>query len=160
MWPSSLIAPACGIFLDQGLNCCPQHHKADAEPLDYQGSPLPPNLKPCSHFKEQTSQLIRTQGTCCLILAQVLGHLASVPAGLTLNHRNTTLLVSPSLPQLAWGPRSWPCFPVRYLLHTDGICGVPGTAATKDTVGRQPEWKVPALVTQVLAEEHLIDKLL
>ena len=36
-------SPACGIFLDQGSNCCLLHCKADSWtrlPLDHQGSPL------------------------------------------------------------------------------------------------------------------------
>ena len=31
----------CGIFLEQEWNMCPLHCKADSQPLDHQGSPLP-----------------------------------------------------------------------------------------------------------------------
>ena len=32
---------ACGIFPDQGLNPCPLHWQADAQPLRHQGNPKP-----------------------------------------------------------------------------------------------------------------------
>ena len=31
---------ACGIFLDQGLNPCSLHWKADSQPLRHRGSPM------------------------------------------------------------------------------------------------------------------------
>ena len=46
---------ACGIFPDQGLNPCPLHWHADAQPLDHQGSPFIPFLVPPRSAQELRS---------------------------------------------------------------------------------------------------------